>query len=310
MTAGMPMFTVWFATGNNLTFRGDILRRVLPCRLQSPEERPEERGNFTVEGDLLEHVRRERPRLVVDALTLLRAHALAGRPADGLKPIGSFESWSQVMRAAVHWATEVDPCATREDLRANDPDTAVREAIVGGWAELPRSDKGLTVAAAIRLLQGDHQHYGTLRDALLGLSHTSDLPSAKAIGVRLKALRDRVIGGRRLRSKSLQNTHHWRVETIHHIPDGTDDSRGLQNTHHWRVETITPEDPCGSGGSGGSDSIPHAEKWSDSCSGIIRERNGEDSHQTHHSHIDGRGVADETSADTTGNADVEVRWEL
>src|SRR5262249_19525636 len=46
VTAELPLVTVWFATGNNLTYGSDILRRVLVSRLVSDLERPEERSGF------------------------------------------------------------------------------------------------------------------------------------------------------------------------------------------------------------------------------------------------------------------------
>src|SRR5262249_48029648 len=142
-------------SGNNVELRGDAVRRVVPCRLEAPQERPEERRDFTIQGDLLVHVRRERPRLVAAALTLLRAHARAGRPGGGLTPLGSFEAWSGLVRAAVCWAVDLDPCATREGLRDADPEAAARAALVTGWAELPGGRTGLTAAQALELLKAE-----------------------------------------------------------------------------------------------------------------------------------------------------------
>src|SRR5208283_5133025 len=38
-----PLAVSWYATGNNLYVVGDTPRRLLPIRLESPMERPEER---------------------------------------------------------------------------------------------------------------------------------------------------------------------------------------------------------------------------------------------------------------------------
>ena len=87
MSPELPVDTVFFATGNNLGLRGDALRRVVPCRLESHEERPEERDDFQLEscacgcrGDLMIHVKRARGQLVAAALTILRGFIVAGRP--------------------------------------------------------------------------------------------------------------------------------------------------------------------------------------------------------------------------------------
>ena len=122
---------VVFATGNNIAMAADALRRVCSARLESPDERPEERRDFTIgkscecgcEGDIVNHTRNARPALLAAALTILRAHAIAGRPEPFDMPPVDFYSWSKVIRAAVAWSTGIDPCSTRRDAVATDPAT-------------------------------------------------------------------------------------------------------------------------------------------------------------------------------------------
>ena len=52
----VPLCATFFASGNNLGLKGDSLRRMVLSRLESPEERPEERDNFKIPR-LLDHVR-------------------------------------------------------------------------------------------------------------------------------------------------------------------------------------------------------------------------------------------------------------
>jgi hypothetical protein len=216
MTAELPLFTVWYATGNNVALRGDVLRRIVPCRLETREERPEERREFTIEGDLLEYVQRERPRLVAAALTLLRAHAVAGRPDGGLNLLGSFEAWSRVVRSAVYWAIGRDPCRTREELRAADPEVLARVALIEGWAELLviQKEEGLTAAAALKLVKETPSGFDKLRDVFMEWSRKDDLPSARSVGMRLKALKGRVINGKFFSSTEDRGTQIWRVEEV------------------------------------------------------------------------------------------------
>src|SRR5262249_46382873 len=89
----LPMNTVWAATGNNVMLRDDMPRRVMHCRLISPVENPEDRTDFKY-PNLLEHVHRERGKLLAAGLTILRAFCVAGRPDQGLRPWGSYEAWS------------------------------------------------------------------------------------------------------------------------------------------------------------------------------------------------------------------------
>lgn len=110
----VPNDTVWITTGNNAAFASDTTRRCLPIRLEPMCERPEDRSEFKIR-DLLGHVRRHQAGLLGDSLTILRAFHLAGRPESGLKPWGSFEGWSEIIRDAVYWCTGVD-CDTRQAL--------------------------------------------------------------------------------------------------------------------------------------------------------------------------------------------------
>ncbi len=102
-------------TGNNTLLRGDTSRRAYRARIESPLENPEERADFK-HHPLLPWVKTERARFVSAGLTILRAHALAGRPRSGVALWGSFESWSEIVPAAIVWAGGVDPQLTRRDI--------------------------------------------------------------------------------------------------------------------------------------------------------------------------------------------------
>ncbi len=107
------------ATGNNLTFAGDMTRRALLCRMDAGIENPEGRSFDT---NLRTWVRANRVKLVAAGLTILRAFVCAGRPGlDRLKPFGSFEAWSDLVRGALVWLGEPDPCITRKHIAADDP---------------------------------------------------------------------------------------------------------------------------------------------------------------------------------------------
>lgn len=227
MTPELPMFTVFYATGNNFAFRGDVVRRINPTRLESKDERPEERTDFKIKGDLLRYVQEHRAPLVTAALTLVRAYFTADCPKASLPSI-DYVPWCDVVRQPIYWATDLDPCAPRADLRATDPDSIYRAALVKGWAELPGGDTGLTTAEALDKLKGQPQSYDGRRAVFMNWSRTSDLPSARSIGMRLNALRGRVIEGLVLESKVSNNTQCWFVRACG--PTGTNGTTGT-NPH-------------------------------------------------------------------------------
>lgn len=214
MTGELSLFTVWFGTGNNVLLRGDVLRRVVPCRLETLLEKPEERGEEEfAHPNLLKWVKEGRQGFVRDVLTILRAYVLAGRPRGSYGAFGSFEAWSNLVRSAVWWVTGYDPCSTREVLRLQDPETSTYRGILNGWGELPPpATQWRTAAAMLQLLAGFPENFETLRTALMEWSRTDGLPTPKVVGVRLKQMQGRVFDGKRMVSRIYQGTLSWRVE--------------------------------------------------------------------------------------------------
>lgn len=90
-------------TGNNIIVEGDTRRRTLLCRQQTELENPEDREGFKY-PELKAYVKEHRGELLAAALTILRAHAVAGRPACGVRRLGSFEEWSTTVASAIAWA--------------------------------------------------------------------------------------------------------------------------------------------------------------------------------------------------------------
>lgn len=225
MTAELPLFTCWFGSGNNTVFRGDITRRIIPSRLETKLEKPEERTGFRIEGELPQHVRERRGELVAAALTILRAHAVAGRPDGGLIPMASFEAWSKVIRSAILWATGEDPYESTSYIKDEDPEKIARGSLLSAWSRLPGAPEGLTTAEALRLVKSQSDLYPELHSIFLEWSRSGDLPTSRSVGMRLNAMRGRVIDGRRFRSKDAgKGTLAWMVETV--SPGGTNGTSG------------------------------------------------------------------------------------
>ena len=99
----VPWILTTIVTGNNMTMTEDMLRRSLMCRIEPKEEDPTDRNNFA-HPDLLDWVRAERPRLLVAALTILRAYACKGFPDAGLGVMQSFNAWSRLVPSAIYFA--------------------------------------------------------------------------------------------------------------------------------------------------------------------------------------------------------------
>jgi hypothetical protein len=127
----LPANVVLLATGNNLAAKGDMTRRVLRCTIDPKMEFPEQR-EFANEP--VEDAKRDRLRYLAAALTMLRAYIVAGRPKLSV-PLGSFEQWNMI-RDALIWLDEADPCDTRTAIEADDPDKEKLAALLQHWFDL------------------------------------------------------------------------------------------------------------------------------------------------------------------------------
>jgi len=131
-TASVPTAMTWLATGNNIVFCGDITTRVVVCQLDPQCERPEERE---FELNLRKFIPEHRGEIVAAALTILRAYVVAGSPNQGLRPFGRFEEWSDLVRSALVWVGEADPCETRLRIEEVDPVRRQLRAVLQAWLE-------------------------------------------------------------------------------------------------------------------------------------------------------------------------------
>ncbi len=113
MTA--PAFTVWMCTGNGVTLAAESTRRAIPIRLEPLTDKPEDRTGFKY-PDLIHHVHEVKGRLLGAALTILAAYHAEGCPCADRPPLGSFESWSRIVRNSVLWITGEDPVSTQRTM--------------------------------------------------------------------------------------------------------------------------------------------------------------------------------------------------
>jgi hypothetical protein len=196
MSGDVPITTAFYATGNNLGLRGDALRRVVPIRLESTLDRPEERTDYRIK-DLLGYVSAERPRLVAAALTIVRAYVVAGRPDQGLTPM-DYPAWCRVVRDAVAWTTGQDPCKGRSELIASDEETNQRRALVQGFEVLCAAlgKTHLTVAEMIKAVEDEPLKHPVLHSVFTEWARDRKLPTAKTIGMQLRQIRKRAIDGK------------------------------------------------------------------------------------------------------------------
>lgn len=222
----LPLMPVWLGSGNNVILGADTSRRVAHCRLNCTAERPEERDGFQI-PNLREHVKEHRGELLCAGLTWLRAYFVAGCPKAALKPWGSFDGWSDLIRQAIVWIDLPDPADTREELRSTADGEAARfRAMFEALAEADSAAAGLTTAEIIRATEGDT----SLRDAVAELcdSGAGRPATARVLSNRLKRFRGRVYNGKFLEAREdRKGFARWSVRPIADSADSADSSTPL-----------------------------------------------------------------------------------
>ncbi|MHB8420604.1 MAG: toprim domain-containing protein [Myxococcales bacterium] len=188
----VPLDAIFFASGNNVELLGDTRRRVLHCRVDAGEERPEERQGFR-HSPLLPWVASERSRLTSAALTILRAYHLAGRPVVGkVKPWGSFEPWQDLVCGAVRWLGLAAPEDTRAGLAEAESEPERLATLLRAW-RVAQPNEGMTAAEAMRRATAETN----LADAIASVARRKDGSQAttESLGYYLRSVRGRMIGG-------------------------------------------------------------------------------------------------------------------
>ena len=201
-TGDLPLRTVWTATGNNLTYRGDLGRRVLPIEIVTPDEAPENREGFS-HPDLFAWIAKNRPRLAVASLTILRAYMTAGAPHQG-GTWGSYEGWYRVIRNAIVWIGMEDPMLTRRSITESDDSAATLRLILAGLNEADPYRRGLTAREIGELVEStDAGKCPSLAEASSAVCSNGRF-NPKQFAAVLRQFRGRVVRGE---SIHCTNTH-------------------------------------------------------------------------------------------------------
>ncbi len=206
-----------FATGNGLRVRGDMVRRTLLCTLDANVERPELREFDT---DPVSMVLADRGRYVAAALTIVRAFGASGAPC--LKPLASFEAWSDKVRSALHWLGCGDPCATMEVARQEDPELDELREVMALW-QRDLGEEAYTVRDIADHADQRHESYGNgagdyvrpeLRDVLWRIGSDRGAISTKRLGYWLRGHEGRIANKCKITrvSRDRTDTAMWAVK--------------------------------------------------------------------------------------------------
>jgi hypothetical protein len=190
-------------------------------------ECPEARNDFK-HADIEAYARSHQPELLAAALTILRAHAVAGFEEcmvksvseDGTvtehpaRPSASFEKWDKRVRHAILRAGLADPLKTQDDARQEDDDECRLSEFLKEAHSLCSGEEWTANDLLKKVYLQDHGEWRSrpradaLAMAIHELTDTAPgkIPEPKILGYRLKEARDKPMGGYCLRRGKRSNS--------------------------------------------------------------------------------------------------------
>ena len=240
-TAVLPNRALFVATGNNLRLVGDTCRRVLVARIDPQDERPYGR-RFAFDPE--QTVRGQRVRLVVAALTIIRAWVAAGRPRLAAGSMASFEQWDELVRQPVLWVASeaarrdaalpgfVDPADAIVRAFANDPETAKLAAMLATW-DACFGTRPTAVKDAIRhsALSGTDAAAQALADAIDEVAGERGQANSRILGRWVERQVGRRHGGRWFVAGRMRDGYKtWAIEREPRRPAETDPLKPTEPT--------------------------------------------------------------------------------
>lgn len=215
-TGAMDVKTLFAATGNNLKLgnEADATRRLAYCRIAFEGDDPSRRTGFLHEN-LPQWILDNRARLVKAVLTILKAYWAAGRPKQQMEAWGSFETWSEHVRAPLVWAGESDPIETHSAMIDQaDESRFDYELIVHGFHEIA-GDEPMSVEELIeRSRSMTKDQCPNFKEALTTLFVDKKVGSEynyKAIGKEFAKAADKNVNGLMLTKQKRRARRRWYV---------------------------------------------------------------------------------------------------
>lgn len=202
----VPVRCMWAATGNNVQLGRDMVRRVVPIRIDAHVERPFERDGFKHELPTWAH--QNRPKLVWAALVIIRHWVNEGMPM-GTKIFGGFEDYSKIMGGILGNAG-VDGFLNNLNAmyETSDDSTDSMHALVMEWWRT-RGTEETKVSFLHELVKKPDLNIQ------MDLGRGSEMGQRTKLGHLISQVRDRVFDGIAVRKAGI--THKvamWRLEKL------------------------------------------------------------------------------------------------
>lgn len=228
--ASFPNRALVLYTGNNLTFGGDMSRRVLVCRIDPKTDQPYARKfDLNPAKYCLEH----RGQIVADALTLIRFYLSSGVLPLGAGRVGSFEDWDSWVRQTVLYVDQALKPGFFGDVmeqiivnQAVDPEQESLGRLLEAWHNIFGDEWQLTSKVidvyrnvSIKNAECASLDEDTFVEAINDFSNSKEQLTTKSLGKLLKYRKDRIVDGMRLEQlQAGKNASRWRVVLLQTNP--------------------------------------------------------------------------------------------
>ena len=189
-TVSVPNNCLWIATGNNLDFGSELVRRTVWIRLDPKVDRPWERSGFK-HDPLGAWVVENRGRLLWALFVLVRRWLADGRPGWQGRPLGSFESWCRTLGGILDCAGLPGFLENRPELyRHVDQESEEWRGFLEAWWSLHES-RPVKAAELVPLVRDNDLIPGVFASAR---DPSNDHAMSLRLGKALSARRDRAYG--------------------------------------------------------------------------------------------------------------------
>lgn len=249
-TQELPNKALFLITGNNLVLTGDTHRRVLIVRLDAQQEQPFTREfAFNPQEDVIKN----RQKMVVAALTIVRAFITAGRPRSAPGRIASFELWDDLVRQPLCWLKQFIGNSERTDLpdfadpaesitrsESENPDQAKLCAMLNAWHAMFGSTP--TTVATIVSLSGQYSQHPILAAAADEIAGQNGKINPRMLGRWIERHAEQRSGGLRfVKAGKAHGVMRWQVlQTVERAAaGGLGGLRGISNPTVDVPETAT-----------------------------------------------------------------------
>jgi hypothetical protein len=211
-----------YATGNNITYAGDMTRRGLICNLDPEVENPEGR---TFKHDPIGELMANRGKYVAAALTIARAYFASGERVS-CPPLGSYEGWSRFVREPLIWLGEEDPVKSMEQARRDDPNRDILHRLVDQWIAHLGTERSYKVAEITQVAEEkrtlDGMRFDLVRPEFHGVlversaNSRGNEVEARRLGSWLKSIKGRIIDRHRIviSEESERHGNRWKLEPL------------------------------------------------------------------------------------------------